>query len=153
MRFDVTLLGDKELDKTFATYTQKVQMKALRPALRDGIKVIARAAKASMPRNRGLMAGAGFKVRSMRRSRNRVGMRIFTGTREQLGIPATAKGYYPFAVETGTAKRHATPFLRPAAGTQRGAVLQAVWRRLILELERFRDSPLADTSDLPDENV
>lgn len=148
MKFDLTLLGDKELDRVLRTFPEKVQTRALRPAVRDGIKIVAKAAKAAMPRASGAMMRAGFKVRSMKRKKGRVGVRIYTGTREQLGIPEKAKGYYPFAVETGTAARHATPFLRPAAGAQRGPVFQAVWRRLWLELERLRDAPLAEVADV-----
>lgn len=111
--FDISILGDKDLDRKFAQATAKLQKKVLRPAMRKGARPILQDAKVGAPVRLGRMKKT-LKIRAMKRSRNRIGVMIQTGTRAQLGIDANDPYYYPMAVETGTRRMAARPFMRPA---------------------------------------
>lgn len=115
------LKGFEELGKAFDSLEPQMQKKALRPALRAGARVIQKAAKQKAHTHSGLNA-KWIKVKSLKRSRGSIGVSVQTGTREQLGIPRSAKGYYPFSEEYGTRTKAAHPYMRPALSEN---VLQA----------------------------
>lgn len=105
-----------------------------RQAFRDGAKVVQAAAKANAPHRTGALKRS-IKVRSHRRSRVRFGVEVRTGTREELGIPADAPGYYPMSIETGWTFRGGTtvparPFLRPAFDQNKEKVVEAIRKKL-----------------------
>ena len=112
--FDISIIGMPELERLFKTLPATVQGKALRPALREAAKDLRGQLKLIPYRKSGRLA-ASFTIRAMKRSRTGIGIDVNTGTREQLGIPASRKdggprGYYPAALEWGrkpnAKKRH-----------------------------------------------
>ncbi|MBT8199584.1 MAG: HK97 gp10 family phage protein [Acidimicrobiia bacterium] len=101
---DINLKGDHELVRILEQLPASVQKKAVRRALRDGTKFLAKQVKAAAPRDSGRMARR-MKVRAVKRSRTRIGSRVMMPDRDKLGIPAKAKGYYPMSIEAGWKSR------------------------------------------------
>jgi len=154
-RFGIQMLGDTDLEATLAGLTDQIERKVLGQALRDAAQFIREDAQRRAPVRSGRLRDT-LAVRTLKRSRRRVGFGIWTGTREQLGIPAQAQGYYPAAVhlgytvgrrrqrvqalrqgarrllqaEFGTRHIPARPFLRPALIANRDAVLALIGARL-----------------------
>lgn len=98
--------GHKEVDAALAGLEPKIQRKAIRGALRKGTKEIVRLAKANLILSPSIQTRALYKslaVRSAKRSRSYIGMRI-----------DTKESYYAGFVEFGTQNMPAEPFLRPA---------------------------------------
>lgn len=147
--YDVSILGDRELSARFRSLTTQHGGKVLRPAIRDGAKLVRDAARVNAsPGLTGANART-IKVRAGRGRRGAVNIRVVTGFRADLGIPSSSPYYYPSAVEFGTAKMAARPFLRPALDSNRAAVLALIsssaWRRL--EALGLGRSPPADGGD------
>lgn len=80
---DISLFGDKQLKRNFDDLSTKLQKKYTRKALREGAKIVANTWKATVPVDTGDYR-AGIKVRSMKRSRSRIGIRIASPTRKFL---------------------------------------------------------------------
>ena len=116
---DISELGDEQLSKNLAQIERAVQKKIVRKALRKAAKeIILPHAKALAPVDTGRLRKS-LKIRAAKRSRNRIGVKLEAGTREKLGIPADAKGYYPLALELGYVNRGGQfekpwPYMRPA---------------------------------------
>lgn len=123
------LTGFEEVIRVFETLEPKLQNKAIQPALREGGKVIQISAKQKAHRDSGLNAKF-IKVKSLKRSRGRRGVMIQTGTREQLQIPKSDKGYYPFTEEFGTRKRPAHAYMKPALEEKKEEAIRAVGKEL-----------------------
>jgi hypothetical protein len=128
-RFDIKLLGDTELEKTLAGLTDRLERKVLASAFRQAATGVLRAAQQniSAPRTKLFPGQRGNKRRerearrftlkhiarlrnhlhvvALKRKTGRVGYRVITGTRAELGIDAADRYYYPAHVEKG----HAAP--------------------------------------------
>lgn len=104
--YTLEVLGMPEVERVLNALPAIIQGRVLRPALRDGAKVIRDAVVDEAPRFTGNMARH-FKVRAMKiRRRFGVGMRVIAGTKDDLGIPERTKaggprGFYPIAIEYG----------------------------------------------------
>lgn len=133
-RFDVSLLGDKDLERRLRGLTEKVERNILTRSLRAAATVVRNQAQANIrPRGVVIQPGASRRrerqlrrlaqnfarlrnsliVRPLKRSRHRVGSAVYTGTRAQLGI--TGQYYYPAHVELG----HGPPTGRRRRGLSR----------------------------------
>jgi len=103
--FDISMLGDKELEKKLGRLEDKVQTKIMRGAMRKTMTVIKKRVVAAVPVATGKLKAAmkAQKIKSSKRSRKNKNIRISLPfpTRAELGIPADAKHYYPAAVEYG----------------------------------------------------
>lgn len=129
-RISVRLLGDKELRAVLAGLGGPKLKSALRKALRAGGKIVLALAKSRVPRDTGALA-RGLRLRALKRSRVRLGVRVMTPPREKLKIDPDAKGYYPAHVELGHKKPDGTqvpaqPFLRNAHDQSEGRVVATV---------------------------
>ena len=122
-RFNIELLGDKELIATLQSLPENMERKILGQAIKEAAKVVLAAAKSRAPRGATGNLARYLKIKALKRSRRRLGYGVFTGTREQMGLKAGAKGYYPAHVhlgreirnaEFGTRHVPAKPFLRSA---------------------------------------
>ncbi len=120
MKVDISVLGQRELEKALGNIVAKTQKTIVRGALRKEAKR-ARSRVASYITRKGLVRTgrmlAGYqnaKIASASRSRNLIRLGIVDPTRAELGIPANAKHYYPYALEYGKHGKGATPFIRPA---------------------------------------
>lgn len=67
-----------------------------------------------------------LKIRAAKRSRKRIAVVVRPGTRAELGIPATAKGYYPAHVAVGArgGRLKATRYLRDSMEQNRQGSIQ-----------------------------
>lgn len=99
-RFDISLLGDVELERKLQALPEKLERKVIRQAIRKGGQPILRDARANANKLTGAMARS-IKLRAMKRKKGRIGVRIQTGTRLELGIRADDPYYYPAIVEFG----------------------------------------------------
>lgn len=125
--FDISLLGDRELQQQFRALPLAVQRKLLRQSFREALRPVLTAARAAAPRLTGRLART-LRLRALKRRRGRLGMMVISGTRESLGIPASHPWYYPAHVELGTSRMPAQPYLRPAFDTQRESMVQTLAR-------------------------
>lgn len=138
----LALEGDKKLQRKLAKLPNAMNNKIARPALRAGAKLIAdetkknaRAASTRGSRESILKrVAARLKVRAMKRSRTRVGFRILTPPKEQLGLSPSHKWYPPAHIELGTRKTKAIPYMRKALADKRAAALEKIrttaWTKL-----------------------
>lgn len=122
---DISVLGERELERKLAKLTAGVQRKIVRRALRDAAKPIRDAAKSRAPVKSGRLR-RNIKVRSMRRSRVRLGVLVRTGTRDEMGIPSDSPWYYPAIIEYGYENVPANPFLRGALDSNRQKALRII---------------------------
>lgn len=125
--FDLSLLGDQELNRQFKALPLVVQRKLLRQSFREALRPVLTAARANAPRLTGLLART-LRLRALKRRRGQLGMMVISGTRASLKIPATHPWYYPAHVELGTSKMPARPYLRPAFDTQRESMVRTLAR-------------------------
>lgn len=110
---DINMLGDKQLVKDLAKFDQKNQRRIARAALKKGAAPTLDLARQLVPVDRGKLKAA-LAIKPARGKRNRIGVEINTGTREQLEIEPDDKFYYPSVVEYGSRNMPAKPFMRPA---------------------------------------
>ncbi|MFQ5626654.1 MAG: HK97-gp10 family putative phage morphogenesis protein, partial [Methyloligellaceae bacterium] len=110
---DISILGDKELQRMLNDKLPKDAKKAMRKGLRAGARPVLKQAKDTAPKRTGALR-RGIKLRALKRSRKSIGVTVSLPTRESLGIPAGAKYYYPAALEFGTKHIPAKRFLRAA---------------------------------------
>jgi len=114
---DISVLGDKKLQKQLKNIELKMQKKIVKKALRMGTKVVLARAKALVPVSLGNTQGKHLrdtlKIKAFSK-KGVFGSTVITGTREQLGIDANDRWYYPAHVELGTKKMSPRPYLRPA---------------------------------------
>lgn len=134
--FDLELKGFENVLAQFNTLEDKVQKKALRPALRAGAKIIQRAAKSKSPRASGKNRKF-IKIKSIKRKRGSVGLMIQTGTRQQLEIPLDKQGYYPMVLEYGSEHVRKQPFMRPALEQNRPKATDAIGKELKKRIEKL----------------
>ncbi len=119
-----TIEGGKKLDKKLKKMDRRVATKALKTSFKAAMEPVKAEAKRQAPRDTGAL------IRSIRigvyNGKDYVGAVVKTGTRKQLKIPATAKGYYPAFIEYGYQGVRARPFLRSAFASKKRVVLKRV---------------------------
>lgn len=116
---DISLVGDEQVAAALGKLPGKVQKKLVRKAMRPPGKVILQKVKAATPVRHGVLRKS-LKLRALKRSRFRMGMMIPLPTRDALGISATARSYYPTALEYGWKDRYGHQ--HPARSYIRGPV-------------------------------
>lgn len=110
--FNLSITGDKELQFKMNSLANKLQKKVFRKALRaaakESQKRVKQMLKSESEDGRGAMA-KGLKIKSMKRSRGRVGITIRSATRGDLAAKypgiSFKRGYYPAVQEYGSKKR------------------------------------------------
>jgi hypothetical protein len=143
-RFDISLTGDKDLQRMLAEMTDKLERKVLTQAFRRVGRVVQQDAMQRIPvrkaqfrqgisaRHRRRLERVALRfarlrnnvvLKPLKRSRRRVGTGVWTGTRAQLG--RTDKYYYPAHLEWGHGGPYGSPrrtrprpYLRPAITNQ-----------------------------------
>lgn len=136
---DISLLGDKKLEKQLRKLPNRVEKKVVRQALRAGAKPILAAAKANVATMTAPQTGRlakGLQLRAIRRSRGRMGYRVATKPREFYGIEPDDKWFYPAVVEYGHPKAAARPFLRSAFDSHERSSFAIVKREIGVGVER-----------------
>src|SRR5262245_7594744 len=110
-RVTLDMLGDKALIATLQSLPDKMERRVLSRATRAASQFVLTLARARTPRDSGRLA-ATMKLRALRRKKGRTGFAVQTGTRAELGIPASATGYYPAHIELGSVDTPANPYFR-----------------------------------------
>lgn len=133
-RFDISMLGVPELTRALAALPANLERKVLTKALRRAGKYYLTLAKARVPRDEGRWAST-LKVRALKRRKGRVGVAIRVGTRTELGIDPTQRGFYPAHQEFGHRDRagvHHPPLspMRISLRTGESAILGIVRQEL-----------------------
>lgn len=108
------LEGFEDVIAKLGDLPKTLEKKIVRKALRVGGKIILKEARRLAPKGPTGKLKKTIKLKSVKRSRKRIGVYIRTGTRSELGIKKKDKGYYPFSVEFGTQFSLASPYMRPA---------------------------------------
>lgn len=124
---DISMLGDKALQRALKRLPIVVERKIVRQAIRKGAKILQAAATANIPRVTGrhtdLLRDVGIKIKAIKRSRGRFGVLIMSPTREELDIPADDKYYWPAVIEFGSPTSPAYAYERRAKEEKQGEVL------------------------------
>lgn len=101
----VELQGADALSARFQALPWVIQDRILPLALRKGGEIVRTRARALAPRRSGRLAGGSWGLRQVRRRLGQrdyfVGVRVAAPRRAALGIPAAAKGFYPYSLEFG----------------------------------------------------
>lgn len=147
LAIDISILGDKRLDKMLATLEPKVQKRVLRKTLRASTKrlkveVVTRLAGPNVhPLDKrgtgGWMAQQKkVAVKALKRSRGRMGYTLPFPTREALGISPDDKFFYPAAVEYGHPHAPAKAPIRTAVNSRTSLELSIIARETGKGIER-----------------
>ena len=114
---DIKVTGDRETQAALNSLTWAVGNRIVIEALEVAGQPVLASARSKAPTLTGkLKRTLGlYKLKT----RKKIGVRVSTGTREELGIAADDPYYYSMAVEVGTAKAPAHPYLRPALDENR----------------------------------
>lgn len=130
---DISMLGDKKLQRQLSKLPARVEKRIVRKALRAAARPVLRAAKQKCPVDTGALK-KGLKIRARKRSRKSFGVDVSTPTREKLGIASDSKWYYPALVEYGYVRKGITyaarSFLRSAKDATRSAALAILKREI-----------------------
>ena len=131
MANEVEFIGLKKLLKKLETIEPKVAKKLFRRSLRDGAKVIQREAKRLVPKLSGDLR-RGIRVKAGRRSRTSASVLVVSPTREKLGIPLGATGYYPATIEYVSPARGipADPFFTDAFDNKEDEAMAVITQSL-----------------------
>jgi HK97 gp10 family phage protein len=123
----LNLSGDAELEKKFSELEFKFQKKIATKAIDVAAKDVLVRTRSLVPVDSGRLRRS-LKKRAIKRTRNRIGRVIQTGSREELGIEPTDNSYYPAALEYGDSRRGIPPksFLRRAVDTMRIQTLKTI---------------------------
>ena len=125
---DISMIGDKALQRKFAKLTPAIQKKIARKSFRKAAKLIKASARAKVSVESGALK-RGIAVKSAKRKRGRggqIGIAVVTPTREKLGIDASYPWYYPAVIEYGSKNHAARPYLRPALDSNRRRALALI---------------------------
>jgi len=126
---DISILGDKRLERQLARLAGNVQKKYMRQVLRKAAKDVKNAARKDAPVDTGGLR-RGLKVRALKRSRNRIGVKVsfeksqFYGKFTEWGAPG--KGIQKDS------------FLYPAIDDNRSGLITKVARLLRAKIEGSR---------------
>lgn len=97
----IEVLGSKELSEAFGKLDRKAQEKLIFPGLERGAQVVLMYARQKAPVRTGKLRNTMFTKKGRKSRKKGIAWLVSTGTREQLGIDADDKYYYPAVVEYG----------------------------------------------------
>lgn len=141
---DFKLLGIKDLDAKFRKLTPRLQKKILMPSLRAGGKTVKQAVKAAVPKDTGLLRRS-IQLKSIKRSRSRIGMVVSTKGREFFGIDPASKWFYPAIIEYGYVRNGVTypaqPYIRGTAERLRSEVQRKIGADIRAKLTAVAKQP------------
>lgn len=140
----VRIIGAEEVLRKLAALPTKLQKKHIRKSMRNGGKKVLAKAKELVPKDadkhqlpNGKHLRDTLKLRVAKsRKRGSVSLKVMTGTRAELGIPADEKGYYPSALEYGGLDWQPMPYMRPAYKSTEDIVIQDVRRDVLAGIEQ-----------------
>lgn len=124
------LEGAEALRKTLDRIEAKIATKIAKKAMREGAKVVLRAAKARAPVDTGRMKRALIVRAARRRKRGEASFNVMFDTKKYPDlVTVTSDGkrfFYPAIVEYGTSSRPAKGFIRAAWDSQKAIALRVI---------------------------
>lgn len=114
---DISLLGDAALQRKLARLDTAIQKKIVASAIRKAAKPVLAEAKRLAPVKTGKLRD-NIHIGALRARKGSFGTVVQTGRREQMGIPADSKWYYPAIVEYGHGNVPPKSFMREAMNSQ-----------------------------------
>lgn len=141
MSVDISMLGNRELERKLQKLSNQVQKKVVRPALRKEAKrakdrVVSNIqTKGLVKTGKMLSAFQGSKIKAASR-KNFIRLGIENPTRQALGISPDDKFYYPYAVEFGHPGASPKPFIRPAIDDHKTKSISDIGRDIGSGIER-----------------
>lgn len=135
---DLSILGDRGLERKINKLENKVAKKLIRDAAKEAMEPVAVMARVRAPVLDGRLK-ASIKVITYSARRGRItGAQVKTGSRFNLRIPANAKYYYPAAHEYGAPKRgiKMRSFLRSSLTDLRSSVIFRLGKLIAKGLEK-----------------
>lgn len=118
---DISIIGNKKLQSRIKRLDFAIQKKIVRQSINRAMLPVRDRAKQYVPVDTGRLRDSIKRVSRTRRGKSSA--RVVTGTKQQLGIPSSAKGYYPAAIEYGSRYQQAQSFLRRAMTELKSATL------------------------------
>ena len=122
--FDISVLGDKKLQKKLSDLDKKVGSKVMKDAMRQSMSTVKDLAKQRAPVVTGMLRKS-IRI-GVKSNRKGVSAMVRTGTRKQLKISPDNPFYYPAAHEYGTRYMPARSFLRSSLGDRKNMVLSSL---------------------------
>jgi pilus assembly protein TadC len=126
---DIKMLGEKELQARLKKIELKMQRKIVKGAMMKAARPVLALAKILVPVKTGRLRDS-LRIRTLTGVRGAIGAKVETGTRQQLGIPADAKYFYPVVVEY----KHQS-FLRRAVDDDRELIMSIIAREIRAGIE------------------
>lgn len=137
LEVDISVVGAPELIAKFGALEAKMQTKIARAAMRASAKRIKARVVANVSgqpvgvfTGRLLAAFTRAKIKTERAKQGGIRLGVALPTRAELGIRPDEKGYYPTALEYGTDKMPARPYLRPAVDNHRDQELTQIGKEI-----------------------
>lgn len=146
----VTIEGDRELEREFNELPEKLRRTVFRKAVRASARPVLEAARQNLhaldnpltDRRSTYALARTLRIRAIKRSRRKVGVHILTGTREELGIPPKAKGYWPAALELGHFDHRSNTKVAPRSYLRKALLEKETFVKAIMEVEIRRLIPV-----------
>lgn len=123
---DVSMFGDKKLQRKLGRLVIQTQRKIVRGAMRKSMKPVKDRAQSLAPVKTSRLRNSIHQKQRTKKGITRAF--VSTGTREDLGIKPNAKGYYPAVIEYGTRTQAAKSYLRRALGEMKTKVINTAGR-------------------------
>ena len=140
---DISMVGDKDLEKKFRRLEDKVQKRIVRKALRAAAKrikgrVVAKVSgdPVGVQTGRYRQAIQSTKVVAAKRSPGMISLGLPMPFREALGISPKDRHYFPAALEYGSDNASARPHFRPAVDENRAEEFRQIGRDIGTGIER-----------------
>lgn len=137
--FDISILGDRALQRKLNQLERKEARKIVSRALRNSAKRVRPEVANRAPVDTGTLRDAMSRAKiRVQKSNVRGGVRlgIVMPSREDLGIAPDDKGYYPFSLEYGQENAAARPYIRPTVDRMTPSEHRKIGRDIGKAIER-----------------
>jgi HK97 gp10 family phage protein len=134
---DISILGDKKLQKKLNKLIDKDAKKIVVQSVRTGANIVKERAQSLAPQGKTGRLKSGLRLRTSTR-RNRLAVFIQTKKRSHFNIAANSKFFYPAIVEFGAPRSNipANSYLRRAMEERRERALTVIRRNIKVKLLR-----------------
>jgi len=136
----IKLEGAADFEKALDQLVAKVARKIVTQPIRKGTKTIAENAKARTPVRTGAMKKAITVRASKTKRRGEISFNVIFDTKRYSRLVSHSKAgrrfFYPAAIEYGTSRQAAKPFMRPAFDAQKAPALRTIMNDIRCGIEQ-----------------
>jgi HK97 gp10 family phage protein len=140
----IFITGVDRIDRALKLLPMKVQKKIIRPAIRDGLKLVKAETEAQVPVDTGLTKDS-IKIKAVaKRKTGRIALLVQISGKVPGLIKTSAagkRGFYPAFVEYGSAGHPPNPFMRRAYTSAGPAARNLTMQRILEGTEREAAKP------------